>query len=88
MEKRTVLDLIEARQADLGVRLRRAIVDGETVISGEYHRISIPAGADVDVFLDEVDRSLEAMDWPPIQSPDRAKIEAVMGAAFPDGGYV
>lgn len=75
--RNTVIDQIELRQEDVGVRLALQLVEDGEVISQKYHRLSIPYGVasdEIEAYFASVNDHLQSMKEAPISADDMARI--------------
>lgn len=74
MLKRAIVDQIEVTaDANIQVRLRKQILDGESVIELGYHRTVVECGTSCDAQFDAVNRGLEKLGFPPVIGWDRVR---------------
>jgi hypothetical protein len=80
METRTIIDRIEIdpQTGTVGVRMKKQIVEGETVLAEQYHRTTIDTGADPAARMAAVDAHLATMGYPAIRSEDVAVLHSAM----------
>ena len=77
LERKTYVDQIEiVRSGHVQVRMHKAIVDGDTVVSAEYHRTVIEPGQDPDEQLRAVNAHLAIMTppWPAIPDSEWQRV--------------
>ena len=73
--RQVVFSQLEVLQdGTLQLRLDKQVVDGESVLSHEYHRTSIPPGTSVDMQMDAVEVHLAQMGWPAVGDQARARV--------------
>lgn len=73
IDKRVVLSQIEVQPDGIvQIRLDKQVVEGETVLSREYHRTAISPGASVENQMAAVNANLKEMGWPAVK-PDVIK---------------
>lgn len=80
------IDRIEVlRDGSLQIRMAKQIVDGDQVVTSEYHRTAFDVGADVEGQMAAVNDHLAQMGWPAVaaDSVQQAKAHAAV-AWMPD----
>jgi hypothetical protein len=85
MQKQTVVDQIEVtRDGTVQVRMAKEIVDGENVLSREWHRTALPPGSDIDLQFAAVNEHLTGGDlnWAAVSDADISKVRDVTEAVW------
>lgn len=82
MQTRTIVDKIELEPQSgvVGIRMRKQIVNGEKVMSEQYHRTTVAPGADVDTQMALVNAHLVADGYPPVQEGDMTRINSAVSS--------
>lgn len=77
LSKQSVVNQIEITQDNaLQVRFGKQIVDGNTVLSNEWHRTIFAPGSDIDSIMSAVNADLLSMGYPEVSTGDVDKIKA------------
>jgi hypothetical protein len=80
METRTIIDKIEIdpQTGNVGVRMKKQIVEGELVLAEHYHRTTIDTAADPAAQMALVNAHLATMGYPAIRNEDVAVLHSAM----------
>lgn len=80
LERRTIIDQIEIkRDATMNVRLAKQVVDGEEVVTSEYHRIAVEPGADLESRLPIVNAHLAEMHAASVDEAEWERVRRIVG---------
>ena len=75
--RKTMIDQIELRQEDIGVRLALQLVEDDEIVSQKYHRLSIPYGVtsdEIEAYFASVNEHLQSMKENPMSADDMVRI--------------
>lgn len=76
MNKRTILDQVEVRWGGaIQLRFGKQIIDGEAVLTNEWHRAVLNLEDDADARLADVSSHLQMLGYPAITAGDIARIK-------------
>jgi hypothetical protein len=80
MQTRTIIDKIEIepQTGNVGVRMKKQIVEGDMVLAEQYHRTTIDSGADPAAQVALVNAHLATMGYPPIRNEDVAVLHSAL----------
>jgi hypothetical protein len=79
IERRTVLDQIEIkRDGTVQLRLAKQIVDGETVLTSEYHRTTFEPGTHLDAAIPVIEAHLTELGAALVSSDEWARVRRVV----------
>ncbi len=79
LERKTLVDQVEIRRdGTIQVRLLKAIVDGDTIVASEYHRLSLEPGAQLEVAAKVVNDSLATMGAAVVSAEEWARVARVV----------
>ena len=78
LERKTLFEKVEMdKDGNLSVLLKKSIVDGTELLSFTLHRIMVPAGQDVNAFLDAASTHIQAQGFPDIPAAVRFRATQV-----------
>ena len=81
MEKRTIVDQVETtRNGVIQVRIRKRIVEGDNILRDDFHRTSIPPGADPEKVLEAVNQHLLSMGEAAIPGAEWDRVSRIVAA--------
>lgn len=86
LERKILFERAELDKDDnVSVLLKKAIVDGDELVSSSLHRVMIPAGHNVDEYMNSVSVALQAEGFPPISNAvlERPKRLRTLSVALP-----
>lgn len=82
MEKKTILDQIEIRDGSVGVRMKKQIVDGDSVLAEQFHRVTFDGSTSFDHVRYQVEAHLAEMGAAALSDADWGKIRTHHALVF------
>lgn len=78
LEKKTLFERVEMdADGNLSLLLKKAVVDGDELVSESLHRVRVAPGDRVDTVLDAVSVHLQSMGFPAIPATVRSRATQV-----------
>lgn len=77
IERKVSVNQIEITSSNfVQVRLTMELVEGDNVLSSQYHRFIITEDSPLDVMIAAVNQDLTSQGWPPVNAEQIARVKA------------
>lgn len=78
LTKVTVVEQLEIKEdGTIQIRMEKRVMDGENIVSRQYHRTAVERDGDIDSLMDLVNTHLEAMGEERVSAGEITRIKAI-----------